>query len=476
MRQRMRTIQQSERVSGLYGLLALLVTLHYLIVYAERYLIWTGHEPLFNGLRVVHALLIVLLLLLCVLKLRRGMPPEFWLLAAFCGWVLITRVINRDYTLYGSLYFSAVCFAVFAVGNYLTPEQRRRLLITFSAVTGAYLFFLSVWGLVIWFGGSDAFPTVAAFISKNPFSKIKDIVFFNTTHNMSAAWFLVSLFLSAYVWTETKERFWHVLLAVHMALMLVMIALLHCRSIQVACSIGSGMLAALYVLPRLREKKLAVRSTAIVLTALFGLLICFEAISLCGDLFAKGMKISQREWDTYYTEQAEKGNPLQAQSAAPGVSSSSDSRSFLHDALTLTERTLIWEAAFKLAGEDAHAALFGQAEEHMMDAVNARGNYKEVKQHTHNMVIQALVLTGIPGALLLIAFVMLQLVRMIRAYFDMTGRIGMEHKVLLVLQAVLLLYGMAEVLLSRLVGFASVSFLLSGGIFTEIEREAFQSQ
>ena len=39
--------------------------------------------------------------------------------------------------------------------------------------------------------------------------------------------------------------------------------------------------------------------------------------------------------------------------------------------------------------------------------------------------------------------------------------------------AVLLLYGMAEVLLSRLVGFASLSFLLVSGIFTEIERRAF---
>ena len=482
MRERMRTIQQAQSLNWLYGLLALLVTIHYLIVYAERYLIWTGHEPIFNTLRMLHALLIVLLLILCALKLRRGMPPEFWLLAAYSAWVLLTRVINRDYTLYGSLYFSAVCAGVFAAGCYLSPQQRRRLLDLFTGLIGAYLFVISILGLLVWFGGSDAFPGISVFISKTPFGGVKDIVFFNTVHNMSAAWFLVSLFLAAYEWMTCADRRWRFPLALHMAMMLVMISLLHCRSIQVACSIGVGMLAVLAVLPHVQRKQLALRVSAVFLTAVLGVLVCFEAISLCGDVFAKGMKISESEWASFYAQQAEREKQTTATSQAPVQAPAqpdapaSDSRSFLHDALTLTERTLIWEAAFKLAAEDRHAALFGQAEENMMDAVNAHGNYNEVKQHTHNLLVQAMVLTGVPGALLLLAFVCLQLVRMIRAYFDASGSILQADKVLLVLPATLLVYGMAEVLLNRLVGFASLSFLLSGGIFTEFEREAFPSR
>ena len=219
MRERMRTIRQAQSLNWLYGLLALLVTLHYLIVYAERYLIWTGHEPIFNTLRMLHALLIVLMLILCVLKLRRGMPPEFWLLAAYSAWVLLTRVINRDYTLYGSLYFSAVCTGVFAAGWYLSPQQRRRLLDLFSGIIGAYLFLISILGLLVWFGGNDAFPTIARFISKNPFSRVKDISFFNSAHNMSAAWFMVSLFLAAYQWTICKNRRWRAPLLLHTVIM-----------------------------------------------------------------------------------------------------------------------------------------------------------------------------------------------------------------------------------------------------------------
>lgn len=483
MRERMRTIQQAQSLNWLYGLLALLVTIHYLIVYAERYLIWTGHEPIFNALRMLHALLIVLLLILCALKLRRGMPPEFWLLAAYSAWVLLTRVINRDYTLYGSLYFSAVCASVFAAGCYLPPQQRRRLLDLFSGIIGAYLFLISILGLLVWFGGNDAFPTIARFISKNPFSRIKDISFFNSAHNMSAAWFMVSFFLSAYQWTICEDRRWRAPLLLHMVIMWIMIALLHCRSIQVASCIGIGMLCVLFILPRIRKKKSYLQIAVVILTAGLGVLVCFKAMNVCGDLFVKGMTISQSEWDSYYAEQAEQEKRLaeagiakSSETTTPNVTQDSDSRSFLHDALTLTERTKIWEASLRLVRDDPHAALFGQAEENMMDAVNARGDYREVKQHMHNLVLQALVLTGIPGALILLAFVCLQLVRMVRAYFDTTGRVLQADKVLLILPATLLVYGMAEVLLNRLVGFASLSFLLAGGIFTEFEREAFPSR
>ena len=481
MKERLKTMRESGRIADLYGLLALLVTLHYLVVYAERYLIWMGHEPVFNALRGVHAFLILCLLLLFALKLRRGLPLELWLLAGYCAWVLITRVINRDFTLYGSLYFSAVCVAVFAVGAYLTPEQRRRLLDLFCALVGGYLFILSVLGMLVWFRGEDNYPWLAQFINTNPLRKIQDISFFNTVRNMSAAWFSVSLFLSAYEWTACENRRWRLPIALNIVMMFVMIALLHCRSIQVATSVGIGMLAVLAVLPHLKGKKLPLRIAVVVVVAALSLFLSFRGLSLCGDVFAKGMKVSQRDWETALAEQTEKEKQQTEEkmdapltSVQTGETVGSDARSFLHDAVTLTERTEIWKAAFRLVREDHHAAFFGLPEENMMEEVNSRGNYWEVKQHTHNLLVQAMVLTGIPGALMLLAFVCLQLVRMLRAYFDSSGKIRPEHKVLLVLPAVLLVYGMAEVLLNRLVGFASLSFLLAGGIFTEFEKEAFR--
>ena len=483
MRERLKTFHNLPQTAWIYGLLALFITFHYLLVYAERFLIWSGHEPVFNALRMLHALLIILLLLLLALMLRRGMAPEFWLLAAYSAWVLITRVINRDFTLYGSLYFSAVCAAVFAAGAFLRPQQRRRLLKCFVVPLDVYLFILSALGLLVWFGGEDRYPFLAAFINTNPFNSFLNIEFFNTVHNMSAAWFLVSLFLSAYAWTACRDRRWRIPLAIHMAMMYIMIALQHCRSVQVACSVGAGMLAVLALLPRLREQKAAVRVIAVILAAALGLLISFRGLSLCGDVFAKGMAISQRDIQEHErlleeqrraAAQTETVPPAEIAPAAVETAppSGSDARSFLHDALTLTERTEIWKAAIRLVREDRSVALFGQREETMMEAVNSRGHYIEVKQHTHNMLIQALVLTGVPGALLLLAFVCLQLVRMIRYYFESDKKTETAVKVLLVLPAVLLVYGIAEVLLDRLVGFASLSYLLTAGIFTQYARRA----
>ena len=123
MKERLKTIRESARIADLYGLLALWITLHYLVLFAERYLIWTDHEPVFNALRLLHAALIILLLMLFVLKLRRGLAPELWLLAAYCAWMLITRVINRDFTLFASLYFSALCVGIFAAGGKSKSEN-----------------------------------------------------------------------------------------------------------------------------------------------------------------------------------------------------------------------------------------------------------------------------------------------------------------------------------------------------------------
>lgn len=483
MKERLKTIRESGRIADLYGLLALLITLHYLVVYAERYLMWTGHEALFAALRALHAGLIVLLLALFVLKLRSDFPPELWILAAYCAWVLITRVVNRDFTLFASLYFSAVCVGVFAVGAFLIPERRRRLLDWLCGITGGYLFILSVLGLLVWFGGEDAFPGLARFINTNPLYAVQDIEFFQTVHNMSAAWFAAAFFLLAYEWAACKNRLWRIPIALNMALMLVMISLQHCRSIQVATSVGVGMLAVLAVLPRVRNLAAPLRVGAVVLVAALGLAVCFKGTGLCADVFAKGLQVSQSDLQEYLEFQKllesmkEEDAPSEEDEAeteaAPVQNEGSDARSFLHDALTLTERTNIWQAALRLAKDDRKIALFGQAEEGMMDAVNAHGDYVEVKQHTHNMVIQALVLTGFPGALLLLAFAVLQLLRMVRFYFAPPDRAADEDKALVVFLAVLLLYGMAEVLLNRLVGFASLSFLIVSGIFTEIERAAF---
>lgn len=483
MKERLKNIRESARIADLYGLLALLITLHYLVLFAERYLIWTGREPIFDALRALHAVLIVLLLALFAFKLRRGFAPELWLLAAYCAWVLITRVINRDFTLFASLYFSAVCVGIFAAGAYLNPARRRLLLDWLCGLTGGWLFVLSILGLLVWFGGEDAFPGLARFINVNPLFAVQDIEFFQTVRNMSAAWFAVAFFLLAYEWVACKKRLWRFPIAVNMALMLVMISLQHCRSIQVATSVGVGMLAVLALLPHIQKKALPIRVGAVVLVAALGLLVCFKATGTCADVFAKGLKVSQRDQQEYeeymkLVEEAQKAAGIDDQETvetetAP-QSAGSDARSFLHDALTLTERTNIWQASLRLVRDEPRVALFGQTEEGMMDAVNARGDYREVKQHTHNMVIQALVMTGIPGALLLAAFALLQLIRMVRFYFAPPERVRTADKVLVVFLAVLLLYGMAEVLLSRLVGFASLSFLIVSGIFTEIERSAFQ--
>ncbi len=473
MKELLQKLHNSERVSGMYGLLALLILLHSLLQYPERFLIWSGHEQIFETLRLCYACLILLLFILFVLKLRKGLSAELLLLMGYSAWMLVTRILVRDYSLFGELYFSALCFLVFAAGAFLRRKARWRLLEASAGLLGGILCVFAILAIVVLYLGEDAVPGLSAYVrllDEEP----PNISFFNIYRTYSASWFALGLFLFASVYFGQKGKSARFLLIPASVLMLFVIVHQNCRSINIAVSFGAAMLCLLWLLPRMRAWKSPARLGAAAVTVCLLGAIFYKGIGACDEALLRGVVLPRAQTET-------SGSALPSASPQPAAEAKRqsedeeeplpirDTRGFLEDVLTLTNRTRIWRAGLETIAEDPSIALFGQKEEGMMERVNKYGNYMEFKQHMHNTHMQALMLTGIPGFLCQLAFSVLLLIRMIRCYFS--EETELRERILTIFLATAMLYGFMEALLSRALAFPSLWYLLVAGVFVENERE-----
>lgn len=472
MKEQLRKLHNDERVSQAYGLIALLILLHCLLVYPERYLMWTGHTEIFDCLRIYYAVLIFALFLLFWLKLRKGLSPELLFLMAYSGWMLITRIAVRDYSLFGELYFSALCFLVFAAGAFLGREQRWRLLRVSAWLLGAILCAYAVLAVLAVYFEDRLIPGLTSYISVSSLD-VWHISFFNTVSTISASWFGLGFVMFAVLFADCRSRGKRTALLCipAMLLMLFVVTNQHCRSVTVAVSIACSMLCILQMLPAMCAWKSLTRAFAAVLLLLILTPAFYIGMKQCGELFYRASPVIAETNDMvsdlpFPSANTETGGAPEERN----TQKQADSRSFLFSLLTLTERTTIWKASLKAIAEKPPIALIGQKEEGMMDIVNRHGVFREAapKQHMHNTHMQALLLTGVPGFLCQLAFSLCLLTRMIRCFFSSAES---REKVLTLFMATAMIYGLAEVVMSRITAFPTLWFLLAAGIFVENERE-----
>ena len=482
MKEQLKRIRRSERACHVYALIAILILMHTLLLYPERYLIWSGHERIFDLLRGYYAVLIVSLLILFALKLHRGLSPELMCLMAYSGWMLITRIAVHDYTLFGELYFSALCFLIFAAGSFLRREQRWRLLEISGCVLGTILCVYAVFAVIAVYSGDSVIPGLTKYISLHR-AAVSDISFFGTIRTLSASWFGLGLMMFVLLYSYYRERGKRVrfLCIPASVLMLFVVAHQHCRSITVAVSLNAALLCLLCLMPKVRTwKKPARLLTAALLFCILSV-VFYKGIGTCGDLLLRSAPVFAPETSEQVTASPSPAAPFPAAEtsgdhthAETKPQSSSDARIFLRDLLTLTERTEIWGAGLKAIAEDPSIALFGQKEEGMMLAVNRQASYTEVKQHMHNTHMQALMLTGVPGFLCQLAFSILLLSRMIGCCLSPEAETSEKLMTLFLLAA--MMYGFMEMLMNRGLAFPTLWYLLVAGIFVENRREEKKKQ
>ena len=100
----------------------------------------------------------------------------------------------------------------------------------------------------------------------------------------------------------------------------------------------------------------------------------------------------------------------------------------------------------------------------------------EVKNHMHNVFMQVLMITGIPGLLMFLGWALLLTVKAVKIFFCDYSKAGFEIKVLTLLIAGMFIYNMAETFLIMEFDVPGFALFMLSGIFLSYYYEIFPSK
>lgn len=413
--------------------------------------------------------------------------------------MLISRWLNGDLFLRTDLWqvITAIeSFLVFAAGLHLGAVQRRRVLNVFAVVY--LLFFTAVGAAGIFVALTNTcinLPPEYACIQVGTVSG-NALSFFGTTNTVTCMWFFIAWCLAVNMLFSVRHWFWRVLLVLDAVLLHITLALCHGRAGQVALSVGYAMLAMIIVLRLVKRggfKRIALLVLAGAAAFLLSLAVYKPISAAVTELhgftapwfesFYQGLdrKIYYEYFDfanaAGETGAADAGDTdaviSDGEAASPAATPAAgfdmtDSRDVSSN-LTLTGRTDIWAAVVPAVRDDPSILLFGQRQRDTMTFINdylkSHNPRVDYKPHMHNMFMQVLMLMGLPGLLIVLAWTVLLVVKMIKVFFSSRPEIGMMIKTLTIAPAGILVYNLAEVF-----GFAGAHligncFFLLAGIF-----------
>ena len=463
MRDKVSKIQNSLCFGEIYGWLCLIVVCFDLAIHMvnaeirDQYLI-----PI--------QVLTALLLLFRFAAPSRKITGEAKLLSWYLVWTVATRLLLKDLDagLKGSVLLAAKGCGLYCMGVVLNPVQREKMLSRTMGIICAVLFFWAACGMLIVLTGSEYLPVVhkniGMFEDVQSGRYVRYLTFFNTHRNETAPWFMVGLWCMAYFWMICKRKLWRIPIGITAVMFYIVIALQHCRTIYLATAGCAGMLAMLLIMPKAEDKKKLLRWCAALLAALV----------LIGGLY-KGFGISEKAVNRVAQTTSGiyaqiRGYDLEApENAAEETKKETDSRNLAHDLKTMTGRKSIWRAVFRTRTQEPILAVFGQQEEEVLPYLMEHGGLNYSAGHMHNMFMESLAVTGIPGMLLHVMFVLLVLGRMLRFFFR--THVSVVRRSLTIPMAGLLVYGMLEPLLSKNANLSSVLFFLIAGVLAAWERE-----
>ena len=441
-----------------------------------------------------------------VFLFKAGLPRE-WVLRLHFGyllWLLITRWLNGDVYLFIDwkiVRCEAISFLMLSVGVLLSPEGRRRLLNILSLVYAGFFVFFSLLGLFVSVTNTyihvppeNVWITIVSVINPRPLLNLLSSFRLTTAGRLYVAWGLLG-----YQAVRVQKKGLRVLLLLGMLVLHLTIALCYSHTIWITTSLSCAMFVLLLGHRRLRM----LRPTIRVLALAAGFVVVFPVVY-------RSFPLSLQLRDTLYSQFAPRfeqryegwehkpdpelfGIAAPEQPIDPDILSAayhrntaeqnaeSDDiyfdppRSFKLE-YTLSWRTLIWESVPYCIRKNPAILLRGQLTKGLMDRTNAylSGVYRILNQPSmHNYLFQSILLAGLPGFLMVLAWTLLLVVRMIRVFFSREETVPLSIAFLTIPMTGMLIFNMMEYELFPAWDSSSLAFLLLTGVFLGLYREYF---
>ena len=419
------------------------------------------------------------LLLGVILCMRTQKGKAFWVLLAYWGWILFTRVFNGDPALTGNLSVLtelSLMMLLFAPGFLLEKEKRWKFFLAVSWLI--VLFYFVLGALTVYSAGADQFllnPIDEYGIGYvSPYYKGR-IEILSLQPNIAAGEFLFSFCFLIILFFQYRSLPLRLLLVIAGFVDAVVISLTISRNGQTFFCVAMGLAVGLLLYQRLNVKRLSIRLLAFFLSAIVIVLITYQVF----EPLRYGVWLLRKETVSIMQEQvvntpASETQPAQSSNSSQSTESAysfqteaeeyhPDSRNYLKSG----RKQIFWSAVKSLEKEPVRL-LIGCSYEHKMDISHEL--IREWAHHFHNMFLEIINLFGIPGLLFVFWFYWLLLKAIWRIAF--LGGIPDRPKQLLFIPILVISgYYMLEAGLFTAMDLRSAEFFFLSGILMGVETE-----
>lgn len=434
-------------------------------------------------------------------------PWEVKLFIAYVAWVLITRWLNRDFYLLVDFKFVMMVmmsFLFFAVGTVLNSRQREILLDVLSIVYGGFFVIMSVLALFMTVTNTYIhLPPENVWITIVPTTKwMNTLNLLSCPPAIGAGRVFIAWSLLIYQYIKRNNLLVKAALLASIIILHLTMPLLHCRSIQIILSMSYGMLALLFAIKLFKEKTNCFKAIVLPIITVVILATCFLSFNWSNIIVSKIYAFSAPRFETFYDGMENKVNPdyfgivfSPEELAEHNTSSAKADFSYEHlrtfvstksshptqlsnkgnmvdprnvfKNITLTGRTSIWQSGIIALKENPVVAFRGELTNRYMNHVNEilknLFNFSSDMSHMHNMYMQVLMITGIPGLLLILFWTILMVKNMLIVYFSKYWRD--EVKALTLPLAGIFVYNLAEVVIFCKIDMIGICFFMLAGVF-----------
>ncbi len=388
---------------------------------------------------------------------------ETVLLFVYTVWVLITRLISGYYKEGTDLLFVVGMFAClysFAVAFRFDYQTRQRVLNTFIVVFATIISITSFLGIMAAITRETVEIKILEFTLQAGTIKGGRLHIADSHPNIGSCWAMICMFLLIErCFLINKKKWLKVLLALGIFVNYVAIALTNCRTIYLQVSVCLALFIYILITDR---KRIMLRKQRFLVLLACGIII----VPLAYNSFDWSIKAVSRISDAVYTESVEIAEETSVVSPKTGLMTlgynninasvqTGDVRPVFGNNSTLTIRIRIWESALGTIKTNPSVLLFGESKAEFTDISNKLIEYPV--KHYHNMFLNVLMLTGLPGLLIVLVFLYCLIKKIVLVVSSDTDTVTTAEKVL-------------ALPLIGLIGFGATFEVL---LFTETDIRAF---
>ena len=451
----------NDRLKLVYAISISAVYLFYLFSYLNIYLFQTLTTTWYAAFLPV---LLVGTLYFC----GQWEKLEYRFLVLFFFWYVLSRMLCGDPALkveYLTVIQISVLVPVFALGMTLNAEERRKFLTAFSWIVGSFYFLLGLLCIYTYLLRVQIQNPISGQLicSVNKTKGFARLGVLGINVDTTAFWFMGSFFMMVFQFFMYRKVILRIVIILYAIVDYIVISMIFTRSVMVAVAFAIGLLAVLLLIEKIRIKTRALKVLLLLLAFLLTVPLTYKSFEVVMRGFGR-ISVSIRYNDSSEEEKQEAfEQDYSHKKQLIGTGKSLDAVS--------SGRIKIYKASIDVIRENPFILLRGSLDDQSSDDLTRilyeKGLIKEGKRipHYQNYLIQVLIISGLPGLLMVVAFSLLLIYKAIKTFFYRDKKVPISVKALILPIAASMIYMMFEIGLFTLTDLRTLYFFLMSGMF-----------